>query len=167
MTIIDSFRYADFATRKVMQAWMDREPERTIPWAPLAKPLARSRLAMVSSAAVARVDDRRFDVEGERENPWWGDPSYREIPADTRAGDVRLWHLHVDTRPGEEDLDCVLPLRRAEELRAEGVLGEVAPTHYSFMGYLLRPEEFLATSVPAMIERLRDERVDAVLLVPV
>jgi hypothetical protein len=35
------------------------------------------------------------------------------------------------------------------------------------MGYLLRPREFLATSVPAMIAGMQAERVDVALLVPV
>lgn len=76
-------------------------------------------------------------------------------------------HLHIDTRLADRDLNCVLPLERAAELSAEGALGELAPTHYSFMGYLPRAETFLAESVPRMIERMRSEEVDAVLLVPV
>ncbi len=167
MTAVDSFRFADLGTRQVMRAWIAREPRQPPVWAPLRKPLSQSRLAIVSSAAVARREDPPFDAEGERRDPWWGDPSYREIPAETRTGDARLWHLHIDTRPGEQDLDCVLPLERAAELAAEGFLGDVAPTHYSFMGYLLRPETFLETSVPVMIERMKAEDVDVVLLVPV
>jgi hypothetical protein len=38
--------------------------------------------------------------------------------------------------------------------------------HHRFMGYLLRPEEFLRTSVPAMIERMRQEQADIALLAP-
>ncbi len=167
MKPIDSFRFVDLGTRQVMRAWIAREPRRPPVWTPLRKPLSQSRLSIVSSAAVARLDDPPFDAEGERRNPWWGDPSYREIPAGTRTSDARLWHLHIDTRPGEQDLDCVMPLERAGELAAKGWLGELAATHYSFMGYLLRPETFLETSVPAMIERMKAEEVDVVLLVPV
>ena len=167
MTAVDSFRFVDLGTRQVMRAWIAREPRRDPVWAPLAKPLSESRLAIVSSAAVALVDDEPFDAEGERHDPWWGDPSYRRIPAGARTGDVRLWHLHIDTRPGEQDLDCVLPLARTAELIAEGALGDIAATHYSLMGYLLRPETFFTTSVPAMIEGMQAEEVDAVLLVPV
>ena len=164
---VNSFRYVDFSTRKVMQAWIAREPRRAVPWAPLSKPLSAARLAVVSSAGISCKDDRPFDSEGERRDPWWGDPSYREIPAATRTGEVRLGHLHIDTRLAEEDLNCVLPLERAAELCAEGFVGELAPTHYSFMGFLLRPETFLAESVPRMIEHMKAEEVDAVLLVPV
>lgn len=165
---IDRNLFLDFLTRKVMKSWMEHEPPPLgIPWTPLRKPLTVCRLALVSSAAVALAGDPPFDQEAERRNPWWGDPSYRLIPRGTRAGDVRLYHLHIDTSFGERDLNCVLPLDRAEELAASGELGQVAPTHYSFMGYLLRPEEFLRTSVAAMIARLRAESVDLALLVPV
>ncbi len=167
MAGVNSFRYVDFTTRKVMQSWIAREPRRDVPWTPLAKPLAEARLALVSSAGISRRDDRPFDSDGERRNPWWGDPSYRELPASTRTADVRLDHLHIDTRPAEEDLNCVLPLERAAELSAEGLVGELAPTHYSFMGFLLRSKAFLEDSVPKIIDRMQAEAVDAVLLVPV
>jgi hypothetical protein len=38
---------------------------------------------------------------------------------------------------------------------------------YSFMGYLPDPREMIAESVPGMVARMRQEQVDAVLLVPV
>ncbi len=47
------------------------------------------------------------------------------------------------------------------------MLGELAPTHFSFMGYLLQPQTFLEESLPKMVECMQAEAVDAVLLVPV
>jgi hypothetical protein len=35
------------------------------------------------------------------------------------------------------------------------------------MGYTMRPEPLLRDSVPAIVRRLREEQVDAVVLVPV
>ena len=163
---IDSYRFLDFASRQVMKAWAAREEAGVIPFTPLRKPLSECTVALVSTAGVARNDDRPFDQDGERRNPWWGDPSYRLIPRGTRTEDVRLYHLHIDTSFGEADLNCVLPLDRLEELEVAGEIGAVAPTHYSFMGYLLKPEEFLQTSAPKMIERMRSEGVDVALLVP-
>ena len=164
---IDRNLYLDFLTRKVMKGWMEREvTPRDIPWTPLAKPLSECRVALVTSAGVALKTDPPFDQEGERRNPWWGDPSYRLIPRQTRTEDARLCHLHIDTSFGEQDLNTVLPLERLAELEAAGEIGSIAATHYSFMGYLLRPEEFLRRSVPAMIERMHAEGVDVVLLAP-
>ena len=165
--MIDSYKYVDFATRQVMKAWAGRQEPGEIPFTPLKKPLRECTVALVSTAGIARNDDRPFDQEGERRNPWWGDPSFRRIPLGTSAQDVRIYHLHVDPKFGEADLDVVLPMRRLAELAREGVIGRPAPTHYSFMGYLLDTTELMATTAPAIAASLQEEQVDAVALVPV
>lgn len=165
----DSYRFLDFITRKVMKSWAERglrSRPADVPWTPLGKPLSRARVALLSTAAVARTDDRPFDTEGERRNPWWGDPSHRRIPRGTTTADVRLHHLHIDRSFGERDLDVVLPLRRLDELVAAGLVGESAPTHYSMMGYILDESAILAETVPAIVEQLRAEAVDVLALVP-
>ncbi|MCK6461991.1 MAG: hypothetical protein L6Q95_19080 [Planctomycetes bacterium] len=163
---IDSYRFLDFASRQVMKAWARREEGGAIPFTPLAKPLRECTVALVSTAGVARKDDRPFDQEGERRDPWWGDPTFREIPLGTTEKDVRLYHLHIDPRFGEADLDVVLPMRRLSELGAEGFVGRAAPTHYSVMGYLLEPKELIEETAPAIAARMRAERVDAAALAP-
>ena len=163
---IDSYRFLDFASRQVMKAWAARQEPGIIPFTPLARPLRECTVALVSTAGVARNDDRPFDQEGERRNPWWGDPSFRAIPLGTTEQEVRLYHLHIDPRFGEADLDVVLPMRRLAELAREGLVGRPAPTHYSVMGYILEPAELVGRTVPAIVERMRGERVDAAALVP-
>lgn len=163
---IDSYRFLDFASRQVMKAWAARQEPGVIPFTPLVKPLAECTVALLSTAGVARNDDRPFDQEGERRDPWWGDPSFRVIPLGTTEKDVRLYHMHIDPRFGESDLDVVLPMRRLTELSREGVVGPPAPTHYSVMGYSLEPTELVEQTAPAIAERMRAERVDAAALVP-
>lgn len=163
---IDSYRFLDFASRQVMKAWTARQVQGVIPFTPLAKPLSECTVALVSTAGVARKDDRPFDQEGERRNPWWGDPSFRTIPFGTSERDVRLYHLHIDTRFGEADLDVVLPMRRLAELAAEGFVGRPAATHYSTMGYILDPTEVVEKTAPAIAGLMQAERVDAAALVP-
>jgi D-proline reductase (dithiol) PrdB len=159
----------DVATRRLVRTWTERDGARVdeIPWTPLPRPLRECRVALVSSSAIALRADAPFDQEGERRNPWWGDPSFRVIPRGTRTADVRVWHLHVDPALAEADLNCALPLDRLDELAGEGAIGAAARSHYSFMGYVLKPRELLERSVPAMIGRMREEGVDAVALVPV
>lgn len=164
---IDSYRFLDFATRKIMQAWTARQEPGAIPFTPLARPLRECTVALVSTAGIARNDDRPFDQEGERRNPWWGDPSFREIPVGTTEKDIRIYHLHVDPRFGEADLDVVLPMRRLAELAEAGFVGRPAPTHYSTMGYILDPAELVGKTAPAIAARMREEGVDAAALVPV
>jgi D-proline reductase (dithiol) PrdB len=159
-------RFLDFASRQVVKGWIARETSRPIPWAPLRTPLSQARVALLTSAAVALRDDRPFDQEGERQDPWWGDPTHRIVPRGTSSADIRVYHLHIDPSFGERDVNCVLPIDRLDELAADGVVGASAPSHYSYMGYILDPRELLEQTVPAMVRRMREERVDAVVLVP-
>lgn len=163
---IDSYRFLDFASRRIMKAWTERERGGDVPFAPPAKPLRECTVALVSTAGVARRDDRPFDQEGERRNPWWGDPTFREIPLGTTEADVAVHHMHVDPRFAGADLDVVLPMRRLDELADEGFVGRPAPTHYSLMGYILDATELVGTTAPAIAERMRAEGVDAAALVP-
>jgi D-proline reductase (dithiol) PrdB len=162
----DSRRFLSFATRKLVDAWIAREPRREIPWAAPAKPLAQATVALLSTAALATEDDRPFDQEGERRDPWWGDPSFRVIPADADPRSIRGYHLHMDNRYLEQDVNCALPLTRLRQLERAGEVGRAAPSHYSYMGYILDPTELMEQSVPTMIERMRAEQVDVALLVP-
>jgi len=153
-------------TRRLVKAWVEREPERESVWTPLEKPLSESTVALVSTAAVALADDLPFDQEGERRDPWWGDPSFRVIPRDATAKDLAFYHLHVDNRYAEQDPNCAFPLTRLAELEQAGEIGRSAPSHYSYMGYILDPEVLLEQSTPEMIRRMQSEQVDVVLLVP-
>jgi D-proline reductase (dithiol) PrdB len=165
---IDSYRFLDFATRQIIKAWVDRERRETrpIPWAPLTRPLAGCTVALIATAGVARRDDVPFDVEGERQDPWWGDPTWRTIPQGATEGEVDLHHLHIDRRFGREDLDVVLPMRRLGELAGEGLVGRPADTHYSIMGYQLRPEVLERETAPAIARELKARGVHAAALVP-
>jgi hypothetical protein len=87
---IDSYRFLDFASRQVMKAWAARQEPGVIPFTPLTKALKQCSVALISTAGIARNDDRPFDQEGERRNPWWGDPSFRVIPLGTTEKDIRL-----------------------------------------------------------------------------
>jgi hypothetical protein len=53
------------------------------------------------------------------------------------------------------------------ELEAAGIVGAVAETNYSFMGYQPDTREWSETYGPEVARRLTAEGVDAVLLTPV
>jgi hypothetical protein len=116
----DSYRFISGITRRMLRTWVEMEKPRPIPWSPLCKPLRESKVALLSSAGIALENDRPFDQEGERRNPWWGDPSYRVLPATATEADVRLYHMHIDPRPAEQDLNCLFPLARLKELEQPG-----------------------------------------------
>ena len=112
------------------------------------------------------IDRPALHQEGERQNPWWGDPSYRILPDTATENDVRLYHLHIDPRFAEQDLNCLFPLGRLKELEQSGEIGRSSPRHYSMMGYILEPETLLQVTVPAITRDLREDQADVVVLVP-
>jgi len=163
---IDSFRYLDKFSKQMAISWINQEKPRDIPWTPLARPLADCTVALISSGGIALKSQPPFDQEGERQNPWWGDPSYRVIPRTAVAADIRVWHLHINPAFAEEDLNCLLPLERLLEMEEAGEIGRSASRHYSIMGYILQPETLLTESIPAIIQQLKEDLVDIVVLIP-
>ncbi|MFQ5857006.1 MAG: glycine/sarcosine/betaine reductase selenoprotein B family protein, partial [Anaerolineae bacterium] len=108
-----------------------------------------------------------FDVERERREPTWGDPSLRIIPTDIKQEEVGAGHLHINTRDVLRDINILLPIHRFRELAAEGRVGSLAGEAYSFMGYQGYPANLSGwrdVYGPQVAERLIAEEVDCVLL---
>jgi D-proline reductase (dithiol) PrdB len=121
-------------------------------------------VTLLSSAGIVLKTDVPFDQEGERQNPWWGDPSYRILPKTATQEEVRLYHMHIDPAYAEQDLNCLFPLQRLQELESSGRIGQMGPQHYSIMGYILNPEVLLRETVPALIRDLKEDLADVVVL---
>ena len=64
------------------------------------------------------------------------------------------------------DLNVTFPADRLRELAAQGVIGGIAPNHYSFMGALRDCTAIAQRTGPEAAQRLRDEGVDLALLTP-
>ena len=162
----DSYKFVSGITKRTMQTWAKMESPREIPWTPLEKQLIDCRVALISSGGIALISDEPFDQEGERQNPWWGDPTHRVIPRGTTSEEIQLYHLHVDPSYVEADINSLLPIDRLDELAAAGEIGGVSSSHYAFMGYNLQPRILLEETTPKIIRNLIDESVDVVVLVP-
>lgn len=130
-------------------------------WSPLDKPLSHCTVAIVSSVGVHRKFDVPFDIE----NPE-GDPSVRFIPDSTSSADLVATHGHLDTSSMNRDINVGFPIDRLRELVGEGRVGAVAKTHYGIMGWCPRVERMRDEVAPQMINRLKQDNVDAVVLVP-
>lgn len=141
--------------------WRRIEP---VPWAPLAKPLAESRLALLSSAGLVLPPQEPFD-----ESIRGGDSSFREIPADCDPS--RLLDTHrsnsFDHAGMDQDRNLAFPLERARELVARGRVGSLSRFHISLMGSITAPGRLVRDTAPAVAARLLSEEVDVALLVPV
>ena len=164
---VDGFRFAGPAARILRQSIPTTPQYDWIPWTPLTKPLSACRFTLLTTAGVSLRTDAPFDMTREQQEPTWGDPSFRCIPSSATANDVDISHLHINTEYAAQDLNVVLPLQRFQELEQSGEIGSLAPTCYSIMGFNTDPTELVCDSAPKIAEAMRDEEVDAALLVPV
>lgn len=166
---VDPYRFLGPTLRKLIAASIPDEPScRDIPWTPPTGPLAAARVALLSTGGLFMKGDRPFDLERERREPLWGDPSWRRIPAHAVADDVDVAHLHIKTDYMRSDLNVALPLDRLRELVAEGEVGAMAESHYSVMGYQgENPSRIAEESGEQIVASLRAEGVDLLLLAPV
>ena len=164
---VDGFRFLPPG----LAAWVrkfipDQEFKGFIPWTPMAKPLSRTTLALVTSAGISLKTDPPFDTEREKMEPLWGDRSFREIPRESSEKDIEVNHLHINTTYIKQDINVILPLTRMAEFEQEGMIGHLAPTAYSFYGFQWKNSDFLKEAIEPISKRMRLEGVEAVLLTP-
>lgn len=166
---VDSFKYLSrLMTRYYKLTKM--QLELPIPWTPLSRPLDQCRFGLVTSGGLYHKGyEPPFDLEREKRQPTWGDPSFRTIPVDIKQGELGASHLHINTDDVLEDIDILLPVHRFQELVAEGRIGSLAQEAYSFMGYQGFPADLRGWRQdygPQVAEKLKAQGVDCVLLVP-
>ena len=165
--VVDGFRFMPPSLR----AWMSKDiPAEDfsgdIPWTPLSKPLSQIRFSLMTSAGISLKSDPPFDVEREKREPTWGDPSHREIPKTATEADIDVNHLHINTAYIHQDMNVILPLARFQEFENEGLIGSLAPTCFSYYGFQTNPQILLEQTMPKVAARMHAEKVDAVLLTP-
>jgi D-proline reductase (dithiol) PrdB len=164
---IDSYKWLPPSLKGYFAAMQIPVPD-SKPWTPMRKPLAEARVALVTTAGInVRGVEPPFDYEREQSHPQWGDPTYRTLPRDLRQERVQTGHLHINNEDIDRDLNVAIPISRMLELEAAGVIGSLAPTNYSFMGYQPDTTEWRERYAPEVAARMKAEQVDAVLLTPV
>ena len=143
-----------------VQHLLDKEcpPFETSPFV-TGPPLAERRVAIVTSAGLHRRDDRNFSLR---------DLSYRVIPGDIATADLVMTQSSVNyDRTGfRQDANVVFPIDRLRELENAEEIGEVADYHYAINGAGWLPPEIKPTA-RELAGLLKEDRVNAVLLVPV
>ncbi len=123
---------------------------------------------MLTTAGIyLKGEQPSFDLDRERREPFWGDPTYRAIPADVSQDQIDVAHLHINTEDILADINVALPIGRFQELVQAGEVGALADQQYSVMGYQPNTDEWQERTGPQVARRLRDEGVDAAFLTPV
>ena len=127
-------------------------------WCPIKKSLSRSRVALLSSAALRLADQSPFLL---RE-----DLTYRLVPSDPAAGEIVIDHHSGIGRVPRQDPEIVFPCSALAALTNRGVIGALSLFHVSFMGGLRCHKEIESEIAPAIAGDLKRAEVEVALLVP-
>jgi D-proline reductase (dithiol) PrdB len=166
--IVDSYRFLPRSFRPLYEGRGPFPGEEAPVWAPFEKRLAASRIALLTSAGLYLESSQpAFDTDREQNEPEWGDPSWRPIPANSDPADVGVAHLHINDSDIRSDPEIALPARLLDELVAERMVGSSTADHLSVMGYQDRSlEAWRQKTVPELLARLRDQQADGLVLAP-
>ncbi|GAB3447428.1 hypothetical protein GCM10027436_39440 [Actinophytocola sediminis] len=127
------------------------------PLTPLAAPLARTTIALVSSAGAHTVGDQPFRP--------YADYSLREIPATTTDAELTFASGSYDNSDVNADPNCLFPLARLRELADQGAIGGVCRTHFAMQGGGTEIELVKTRTGPELVRRLGECGAAAVALV--
>ncbi|MBL8187464.1 MAG: hypothetical protein JNK38_05630 [Acidobacteria bacterium] len=118
-----------------------------VPFTPLERDLAKSRVVLVTAAGVHRRDQEPFNIADDL-----GDLTFRVVNGDAVNSDLMVTHHHYDHTDADRDINCVFPLELLRELQAEGFIGEVAKEHVGYMGYTMQLKKMYDEIAPQMAE---------------
>ena len=114
-------------------------------------------LALISSAG-AYIDGTAEFSEN--------DLSFREIPIEVEASDLRFTPRGYDPGAVERDIDSQIPIPRLLEFEHNGIIGQLNGVFWSFSGYIQDAGAVANQMAPKLVERLQRYEVQAALLVP-
>ncbi len=145
------------------------------PFAPFHTSVAHAKVGMLTTSGhfVAGDDPMPFgvtDMTQEEAEARIGEfmkdtPTISEIPSGTPTSDLRVRHGGYDIRSARRDPNVAFPIDRLRESKDAGRIGDLAETLYSFPGATAQGR--LRKELPGWVERIHEERVDVMLLVPV
>ncbi len=131
------------------------------PFSPARRALPMLNLALISSAGAYIDGTNPFDT-----NASAGDFTFREIPGQIEAEDLRFTARGYDPAAVMADSNSLLPLARLFEFESNGIIGQLNPVFWSFAGFIPDAARLVDELVPKMLERVKRYDVQAALLIP-
>jgi len=129
------------------------------PWAPIDRPLADCRVAVIASGGIYRAGQIAFHHRD--------DTSIRIIGRATPTEELRATHFAYDLTDARADANCVFPIDTLRDLAADGLIGGLAEELYTFMGGIYSTRKVEEIVAPQLVELVGGQAPDVVLLVPV
>jgi len=134
------------------------------PFQPLRKPLAASRVAIVTTAAPFQPDKGPQGPGA----PYNAAAKFYEVYSGDSAGDpdLRIAHVGIDRRNADmADIGCWFPLKALRDAASAGRIGELAPRFHGAPTNRSQ-RHTLEVDAPEILARCREDGVDAAILVP-
>ena len=107
---------------------------------------------------------KKYTKRGDKPFSWLAN-NHRVIEKDNL--DLVMTHVAVeyDRTAWQQDINTILPIDRLEEMAKNGEIGSVSNEHFSFIGS--SDPIKMERSAKEVAERMKDDAVDTVFLVPV
>jgi D-proline reductase (dithiol) PrdB len=133
------------------------------PWTQLDSDISRCRLALITTGGVHLRSQTPFNMADPA-----GDPTFREIPANTSPNDLSITHNYYDHADADKDINIVLPIERVQDLKKFGEIGDINARHFSFMGHIKQHhiDTLVNNTAPKVAEALSLDGVDIAILTP-
>ena len=112
---VDSYKFVPLNWR----AGMESAPMKTdtTVWTGMTTPLSEATIALLTTAGLfLPASQASYDMDRERREPTWGDPTYRVIPRGARQAEMSLRapaHQHPRPLPGLQHRAAARPVRGA------------------------------------------------------
>jgi D-proline reductase (dithiol) PrdB len=131
------------------------------PFCPARRALPMLNLALISSAGAYIDGTAPFDSSAPA-----GDLSFREIPSQIEAGDLRFAARGYDPAAVQADRNSLLPLDRLFEFQNNGIIGQLNAVFWSCCGFIPDAAGVVSEMLPRLVERVKRYEVQAALLIP-
>jgi D-proline reductase (dithiol) PrdB len=118
-------------------------------------------LALISSAGGYIDGTPTFDTTAGD-----GDLTFREIPIEVEAADIKFAARGYDPAAVQEDMNSQVPVQRLLEYQANGVIGQLNPIWFSFCGHIPAAGRMAEEMIPKFVERIKRYDVQAALIIP-
>ena len=127
-------------------------------WHLLSKPVREMCVALITSAAIREKNQQPF--------PRSRDASYRKVRSDPAVAELHIDHRSPFGTAARKDPETVFPRRALKTAADQGLIGSVAPFHFSIYGGIERYREIEQALAPALAGQLAKAHVDLVVVIP-
>lgn len=131
------------------------------PFTPVRRALPLTNLALITSAGAYIDGTEPFDTTARD-----GDVSFREIPVEVEAEDLRYAARGYDAKYVQEDRNAQIPIDRLLEYEANGVIGKLNNVWWTMNGFIPNAARVAEELAPKIAERINRYECQAALFVP-